>query len=155
MEPTYGIALSHPIASRTGLEVLAAIVDGTLPQAWISKTLSFRLVEVEHGRVVFVGQTGEHLLNPMGSVHGGWALTLIDSACGAAGYSTLPPGVGYSTVETKGNLVRPILPETGAVRAEGTLVSAGRQILTTEARLYGPDGRLLAHGTSTLIVVGR
>lgn len=155
MERSYGVALSHPIASMPGREVLQGIVDGTLPQAWISRTLTFQLVEVGEGRVVFVGQTGEHLLNPMGSVHGGWALTLIDSACGAAGYSTLPAGVGYTTIETKGNLVRPILPETGTVRAEGVVVTSGRQVLTAEARVLGPDGRLLAHGTSTLLVVGR
>jgi uncharacterized protein (TIGR00369 family) len=151
----YGVALSHSVASLSGREVLQAIVDGCLPQAFMSQTLSFHLVEVGDGAVVFRGETGRHLLNPMGSVHGGWALALIDSACGAAGYSTLPAGIGYTTIETKGNLVRPILPETGVVRVEGRVVSAGRQILTTEAKVLAADGKLLAHGTSTLIVVGR
>jgi uncharacterized protein (TIGR00369 family) len=154
MDPTYGIALSHPIATWTGREVLQAIVDGRLPQAFISRTLTFRLAEVGDGTVAFLGEPGQHLLNPMGSVHGGWALTLLDSACGAAGYSTLPPGVGYTTVETKGNLVRPILPETGTVRAEGRVLARGRQILTCEADVRAADGKLLAHGTSTLLVVG-
>jgi uncharacterized protein (TIGR00369 family) len=151
----HGIAHAASVAGMTGREILQAIIDGRLPQAFMSRTLSFRLVEVGDGYAVFTGQTGEHLLNPMGSVHGGWALTLIDSAAGAAGLSTLPAGAGYTTVETKGNLVRPILAETGAVRAEGRVVSAGRQVLTSEARVTGPDGKLLAHGTSTLIVLGR
>jgi uncharacterized protein (TIGR00369 family) len=151
----YGIAHAAAVAGMTGREILQAIIDGRLPQAFMSRTLTFRLVEVGDGVAVFVGQTGEHLLNPMGSVHGGWALALVDSAAGAAGFSTLPAGVGYTTVETKANLVRPILAETGAVRAEGRVVSAGRQVLTSEARVTGPDGKLLAHGTSTLIVMGR
>jgi len=89
----------------------------------------------------------------MGSVHGGWALTLLDSAAGSAGLSTLGAGFGYTTIETKGNLCRPITPKTGRVRAEAHAVSRGRQIISCEAQLKDAQGRVLAHGTSTLLVV--
>lgn len=89
----------------------------------------------------------------MGSVHGGWPLTLIDSAAACAANSLLPAGTGYTTVETKGNFSRPIKPDTGRVRVEGRVVSHGRQIITAEARVLAKDGRVLAHGTSTLLVL--
>ncbi|WP_240745827.1 PaaI family thioesterase [Cupriavidus oxalaticus] len=89
----------------------------------------------------------------MGSVHGGWPLTLIDSATGCAANSLLPAGVGYTTVETKGSFSRPIKPDTGRVRAEGRVASQCRQIITAEARVLAMDGRVLSHGTSTLLVL--
>ena len=94
------------------------------------------------------------MLNPLGTVHGGWALTLIDSATGCAAHTLLPQGVGYTTVETKVNFTRPIKHDTGRVRAEGRVVSRGRQIMTAEAACSISEGRLLAHGTSTLMVFG-
>jgi len=86
-------------------------------------------------------------------VHGGWALTLIDSACGCAGQTLLPAGVGYASVETKGNFSRPILADTGRVRIEGRVIAQGRQILSAEAKVLNKEGKVLAHGTSTLIVL--
>lgn len=152
--PAYGVATREQIATLSGLEVMQAVVDGRLPQAPISRTMHFLLVEVGPGLAVFEGRPDADLLNPMGGVHGGWALTLIDSATGCAGFTVLPPGVGYTTIETKGNLSRPITPQTGPVRAEGRVVSQGRTVISCEARLTGPDGKLLAHGTSTLLVLG-
>jgi uncharacterized protein (TIGR00369 family) len=93
------------------------------------------------------------LLNPMGTVHGGWALTLIDSVAGCAGLSLLPAGVGYTTIETKGNFSRPITKDTGRVRAEARVVGRGRKVISAEARVLDRDGRILAHGTSTLMVL--
>jgi len=90
----------------------------------------------------------------MGGVHGGWALTLIDSAAGCAAHSVLPPNTGYATVETKGNLTRPITKETGRVRAEGRVVTNGRQIILAEVRITNREDKILAHGTSTLLVFG-
>ncbi len=141
------------IAGKTGREILQAIVDGELPQAPISEILSFWLTEVGDGFVVFEGEPGRHLLNPMGGVHGGWALTLIDSAGGCAGHSQLPTGSAYATIETKVNFSRPITAETGRVRAEANVVARGRQIISTAARVLSQDGKLLAHGTSTLLVL--
>src|SRR5271156_5503942 len=103
----YGLATSAQIAGMTGKQILQAIIDGELPAPPIAQTLSFRLTEVGDGFAAFEGEPGPHLLNPMGGVHGGWALTLIDSAAGCAGQTLLPAGSGYATVETKANFSRP------------------------------------------------
>ena len=149
----YGVANSEEIARLTGKEILHAIIKGRLPHPPISKTLTFWLVEIGDGFAAFEGEPGDHLLNPMGTVHGGWAMTLIDSATGCAGYSLIPAGGGFRTVETKVNLSRPITTDTGRVRAEAHVVTQTRQIISTEARVTARDGRILAHGTSTLMVV--
>jgi uncharacterized protein (TIGR00369 family) len=148
----YGLATSAQIAGMSGKQILQAIIDGELPAPPIAQTLSFRLTEVGDGFAAFEGEPGPHLLNPMGGVHGGWALTLIDSAAGCAGQSLLPAGSGYATVETKANFSRPITKDTGPVRAESRVVSRGRQVISAEARVLGGDGKVLAHGTSTLLV---
>jgi uncharacterized protein (TIGR00369 family) len=148
-----GIASREEVEGLSGLEMLQAIVAGTLPAPPIGATMGFRLVEVALGRAVFEGAAGPHLLNPLGGVHGGVALTLIDSAAGCAVHSELPAGVGYTTVETKVNFTRPIPPDGTPVRCEGRVVTRGRQIATAEARLLSPDGKVLAHGTSTLIIL--
>ena len=149
----YGLASRQEAAGMSGKELLQAMIDGRLPGPPIAKTMSFWLVEVGDGFAVFEGDPGPHVLNPMGGVHGGWALTLIDSATGCAAHSLLPAGVGYATIETKGNLSRPITLDTGRVRAEGRVVSQGRQIISADARLLSQDGRVLAHGTSTIMVL--
>lgn len=141
------------IAGKWGREVLQCIIDGTLPQPPISPTLTFRLIEVGEGTSAFEGDTGPHLLNPLGIVHGGWALTLIDSATGCAAYSTLPADTGYTTVETKGNFTRAIQHDTGRLRCEARVVHGGRQIIVADARIVGADGKLYAHGTSTILVL--
>lgn len=140
-------------ATMTGRDLLQAVIDGHLKGASIADSLTFGLVEVGEGFVAFEGETGPHLLNPAGMVHGGWALTLIDSAAGCAAHSTLPAGVGYSTLETKVNFVRPIAIDTGRVRCEGRVINPGRQIITAEGTVKDAGGRLLAHGTSTLMIL--
>lgn len=150
----YGMASKEIVAAMTGREMLDAIIDGRLPQAAISQTLSFWLVEVGEGTAAFEAEPGPQLFNPMGTVHGGWALALIDSATGCAGHSLLPAGVGYASIETKANFSRPITGDTGRVRAEGRVVAQGRQIISAEAWVRARDGRVLAHGTSTMMVLG-
>jgi uncharacterized protein (TIGR00369 family) len=149
----FGVARAEEIAGLSGLEMLRAMIAGRIPAAPIAATLGFRLAEVEEGRALFEGEPGPGLLNPLGSVHGGWALTLIDSATGCAVHTTLPAGSGYATVETKVNFARPIAPDGGTVRCEGRVVTRGRQIATAEARLTAADGKILAHGTSTLMIL--
>jgi uncharacterized protein (TIGR00369 family) len=151
----YGVAKPEEIAQLTGKQILQGIINGSLPHPPISQTLRFWLVEIGDGFAAFEGEPGDHLLNPMGTTHGGWAMTLIDSATGCAGYSLMPAGAGFRTVETKVNLSRPITSDTGRVRAEAHVVSQTRQIISTEARLTSREGRVLAHGTSTLMVVPR
>jgi uncharacterized protein (TIGR00369 family) len=148
----YGLADPREVVGMSGREMLQAMIDGRLPAPSIAKTLTFGLVEVGDGFAVFEGEPRPHLLNPMGTVHGGWALTLIDSVTGCACHSLLPAGASYTTIETKCNFSRPIKMDTGRVRAEGRVVSQGRQIMSAQAQLTGLDGRVLAHGTSTIMV---
>ncbi|RZJ43608.1 MAG: PaaI family thioesterase [Brevundimonas sp.] len=136
-----------------GRDLLQAVIDGRIPPATIGETMSFKLVEVGDGVAIFEGVTGPHVLNPQGMVHGGWALTLVDSATGCAAHSTLPAGVGYTSISTQTNFTRPITAETGTVRCEGRVINAGRQIITTEATVKDASGRLLAHGQSTIMVL--
>ena len=140
------------LRAMSGLEALSAMIAGKLPAPPIGGLMGFRLVEAEKGRAVFQGTPGPSLLNPLGAVHGGYALTLIDSACGCAVHTELGAGIGYTTVETKVNFTRPIDPDGGPVRCEGRVLSRGRTIATAEAYLRSAEGKLLAHGTSTLII---
>jgi uncharacterized protein (TIGR00369 family) len=152
-EGGFGLASDEDLRRYSGLELLQAMIDGRVPAPTISRTIGFRLVEIAPGRAVFEGEPGPHLLNPLGSVHGGVALTLIDSAAGCAVHSELDAGIGYATVETKVNFTRPIAPDAGTMRCEGRVVTRGRQIATAEARLLSSQGKILAHGTSTLIIL--
>jgi uncharacterized protein (TIGR00369 family) len=142
----YGVASPQDIAALSGREVLQAMIDGKLPAPPMAGTLGFLLTEVDDGFAVFEGETGAYLLNPMGTVHGGWALTLIDSVTTCAALSAQPPGLACTTVETKANFTRPILADTGRVRAEGRILSRGRQLVTAEAKVTDARGRLLALG---------
>ena len=123
-----------------------------LPYPPIAKTLDFSLLEVEEGRAVFQGTPGPAHLNPMGTIHGGWYATLLDSALGCAVHTMMPAGRGYTTAELGVNLVRAIGAKAPRVRAEGKVIHCGRQLATAEARLYGPDGTLYAHATTTCLV---
>jgi uncharacterized protein (TIGR00369 family) len=137
----------------SGVDFLRAIVSGELAKAPIQELLGFSLDEADEGRVVFSLEPGEQHYNPIGSVHGGVAATLLDSAMGAAVHSTLPQGSGYVTLELKFNLVRAITAETGRVVAEGKVIHAGKTVATVEGSLRSAvDGKLLAHGTSTCLI---
>jgi uncharacterized protein (TIGR00369 family) len=153
MTTKHNLANLPEAAGLSGKELMQAMVEGRLPGPSIANTMSFRLVQVGDGFAVFEGDPGSHLLNPMGTIHGGWALALIDSATGCAAHTLLPAGTAYTTIETKVNFSRPITLETGRVRVEGRVISQGRQIISAQAQLLAPDGRILAHGTSTLMVL--
>jgi uncharacterized protein (TIGR00369 family) len=140
------------IKDMDGLTVLREMIAGNLPPPPISRTLGFRLAEVDDGYAMFKGMPAADYLNPLGAVHGGWAATLLDSALGCAVHTTMKPGEAYTTVEFKVNLVRPIMPDTGEVTCEGRLVHRGGRIATSEATLKSGDGKLLAHGTETCII---
>ncbi|MGE0846210.1 MAG: PaaI family thioesterase [Flavobacteriaceae bacterium] len=136
-----------------GLSQLRGVASGELPSPPIGRVFNFGLAEVEKGRAVFTGTPTADHLNPLGTVHGGWAATLLDSALACAVHSTLEKGEGYTTVEFKVNLVRPITPQTGKVTCTGTVINRGRQIATSEARLEDAGGKLLAHGVETCIIM--
>ena len=136
------------------IDYLRAIRDGKLPPAPIQQLLSMDLAEVEEGRVVFQLVPAEQHYNPIGVVHGGIALTMLDSAMSCAVQTMLPEGKGYTTLELKVNLVRAITAKTGLIRATGKILHVGKQTGTAEGRLEDAAGKLLAHGTTTCIVVG-
>lgn len=141
------------ISKMTGLELMQAYQRGDVERATISGPMRFDLVEAEFGTCAFEGEPDGSLLNPLGTVHGGWALTLIDSAAGCAAHTTLPAGVGYTTVETHCNFTRPIQPDSGTLRCEGRVINTGRTLITAEATLKDSQGRVVAHGGSTLMVL--
>jgi uncharacterized protein (TIGR00369 family) len=149
-----GAGITHPqeVAGRSGLQLMQAMLRGELPYPPIGDTLDFMLVEVSEGRAVFQGTPGPAHLNPLGTVHGGWYATLLDSAMGCAVHTMMPPGRGYTTAELGVNLVRAIGPKAPRVRAEGKVIHCGRQLATAEGRLVGPDGTLYAHATTTCLV---
>ena len=148
----FGVAPLETLKSMSGLEFLQALIDRRLPAPPITRTLGFLLTEVAEGRALFRGQpTFEHY-NPIGSVHGGWAATLLDSCMGCAVQSTLPQGSGYTTLEFKINLVRGMTDKTGQVEAEGTIVQSGRRVGVAEGRITDGEGRLLAFGTTTCLI---
>jgi uncharacterized protein (TIGR00369 family) len=136
----------------TGLELLHAILDGTLPRAPISDTLDFDLASAEPGAATFRGSPAARHENPMGTIHGGWAATLLDSAMGSAVMTTLAAGETYGTVDLAIHLVRPITRAAGPVVAEGRIVHRGKRIATAEARLTDGAGTLYAHGTATCVI---
>ena len=147
-----GVVPLEQVRTLSGLEFLGGIAAGRLPAPPIGAVLGFRLVEVVHGRAVFEGQPQSAFYNPLGAVHGGWAMTLLDSCAGCAVHSTLAAGQGYTSVETKVNFTRPLSAGSGPLRAEGQVISVGRRIGTAEGRLLGADGRVYAHGTSTCLI---
>ncbi len=134
-----------------GLEQLRAMLAGGL-KAPIGQTLGFDLVEVERGRVVFEGKPDRSVYNPLGAVHGGYAATLLDSACGIAVHSELGPNRGHTTLELKVSYLRGLSQQSGTVRATGRTVSVGRRVAFAEATLHDGEGRLCATATSTLLV---
>lgn len=140
----------------TGLELIKSLAAGKLRRPPIAETMDFNLTEAEEGRVVFVGEPGEYLYNPIGVVHGGYAMTLLDSAMGVAVHTTLAAGERYTSLETKVNFVRAITLDTGRVRCEGVVVYRGGRVATAEGKLIAEKtGKLLAHGTTTCMVIPR
>jgi uncharacterized protein (TIGR00369 family) len=152
LSPRQGFTPPGELAHLTGIEVLESTLAGKLPRVPIAETLDFTLIRVEPGIAVFQGRPQVRHYNPLGSVHGGWFATLLDSAMSCAVQTTLPAGKALTTMEFKVNLVRPLTDSVGVVRAEGKVLNAGRRVAVAEARLVGPDGKLYAHGTTTCLL---
>jgi uncharacterized protein (TIGR00369 family) len=147
--------LARGAEGKTGLQFLKAILEGALPPAPIGLALGFKLTHVEEGLVRFTGWPEEYQYNPMGSVHGGWSATLLDSAMGSAVMSTLDEKTAYTTMDFTVHLVRPLTKDSGPVVAEGRVLHRGSRAATAEARLTGPDGKLVAHATTTCLIMPR
>jgi uncharacterized protein (TIGR00369 family) len=149
---TYGLVPPEVAATMDGIDLLRGMIEGRFPAPPIMQLIGFDLAEVDKGRAVFEGRPRFEHYNPLGTVHGGYAATLLDSCMGCAVHSTLPKGTGYTTLEFKVSLVRAITADTGPVRAEGSVISSGRRVATAEGRLIDARGRLLAHATTTCLV---
>jgi uncharacterized protein (TIGR00369 family) len=149
-----GVVTREVLLAQDGLSFLRGLIAGAHPPAPFALSTDMRLVEADEGRVVFTGEPSARFLNPLGTVHGGWTATILDSAMACAAHSTLKAGEGYTTLEMKLNYVRPVMPDSGTVRCEGRLIHRGAKVITTEGRLVDERGRLLAHGTETCLVLG-
>jgi uncharacterized protein (TIGR00369 family) len=149
---TTGVLPADAILSYGGLNFLKAMIAGEVPQAPMAGTLGFRLVEAEEGRAVFEGNPEFRHYNPIGTVHGGFAATLLDSALGCAIFSTLAKGDAWTTLELKLNFVRALSKDSGPVRAEGRIIHRGKTVATSEGDLRDGTGKLYAHATTTCMI---
>jgi uncharacterized protein (TIGR00369 family) len=147
-----GVVPIETIMSRSGLEFLTDMVHGKIPQAPMCATLGFQLTDVSPGFAAFEGLPEFRHYNPIGTVHGGFAATLLDSALGCAVFSTMAKGESWTTLELKLNLVRPISKETGEIRAEGRIIHRGRTLATAEGMVKDRAGKLYAHASTTCMI---
>lgn len=148
-----GLGQPAQFAGRTGMQIFEALMSGEIPAPPISQTLDFILVEAQPGRVQFQGRPQFAHYNPLGTVHGGWIATLLDSAVACAVHTLLPVGKTYTTLELKVNYVKALTERVPLVRAVGEVIHSGGRIGTAQGRLIGPDGTLFAHATTTCIIL--
>lgn len=148
----YGTVSVARQKQMSGLDFVQGLANGSLPLNTMAQTLGYDVAEAANGRVVITAIPNGTHLNPAGTVHGGFAATLLDSCMGLAVQTTLEKGVGQTTLEFKISLLRPITPKTGLIRAEGVVLSRGRRVGTAEGRITDGTGRLLAHGTTTCLI---
>ena len=140
------------LSTMSGMQIFEAIFAGKLPPPPICETLDFIPVHMEHGTAIFQGKPLFRHYNPLGSVHGGWYCTLLDSAVGCAVHTTLSAGKGYTTLEIKVNMLRPLTSAVPLVRADGNVIHSGRQVATAEGHIYDADGKVFAHATTTCLI---
>ncbi|MEL6948302.1 MAG: PaaI family thioesterase [Pseudomonadota bacterium] len=145
----FGTSPVEVLRTMSGLDYMRGICEGRFPAATIARALGFRMAQVEEGKVMFTGVPTEAHMNPIGTVHGGWAATILDSALACSVHTLAPIGYASTSVELKVNFVRPILPTTGRLYCHGSVIHPGRQLATSEARLTDENGKLFAHGTQT------
>ena len=153
MKRAVGVVSREELVAGDGLSFLRGIIAGTNPAPPFADAMDFELVEADEGRVVFVGTPSPRFFNPLGTIHGGWTATILDSAMACAAHATLKPGEGYTTLEMKVNYVRPVMPGSGTVRCEGRLIHRGGSVATSEGKLVDARGKLLAHGTETCLIL--
>ena len=148
----FGVVPVEQVRTLDGLSLFTEMLAGRLPAPPIARAMGFWMSEVERGRVVFTYEPSLEHYNPLGSVHGGVAATLLDSVMGCAVHSTLKAGIGFTTLEIKINYVRAISDKTGPVQAEGKVINVGSRVGTAEGRVVDGSGKLLAHGTTTCLI---
>lgn len=148
-----GLGRPEQFAGKTGMQIFEALLAGEIPAPPISQALDFILVDAQPGRVQFQGRPQFAHYNPLGTVHGGWIATLLDSAVACAVHTLLPVGKTYTTLELKVNYVKALTERVPLVRAVGEIIYSGGRIGTAQGKLVGPDGTLFAHATTTCIVL--
>jgi uncharacterized protein (TIGR00369 family) len=141
------------LADRSGLEILKAIGTGEIPPPPVMQTLGITGVEVGEGRMVFRLQPQEFHYNPLGTMHGGVLATLLDSAAGCAVHTTLPAGVGYTSLDLTTKFLRPVTMRSGLLQCEGTVLSRGSRVALAQAQVLDGQGRLVAHATSSCLIL--
>lgn len=151
-ERTYDVVPPHVMASMTGLEFLQAIIDGKMPAPPIMRAMGFLVTKVEKGYALAEAIPSFEYYNPIGSVHGGYAATLMDTVLGVSVHTMMDKGQGYTTLEFKISFIKAVTKDTGPIRAEGRVLSAGRRAATAEAHLRDASGKLLAHATTTCLI---
>lgn len=149
-DPTYAVQKSK---TMSGIQYLKALQARELPAPPIAELMGMWITEVSEGRIVFATEPAEYQYNPLGTVHGGVAATLLDSAMGCAVQSMLPAGTGYTTLEIKVNYLRSMTSKTGVVYSEGKVIHLGGRVATAEGRITDATGKLYAHGTTTCIML--
>ncbi|CTQ68345.1 MAG: PaaI family thioesterase [Labrenzia sp.] len=140
------------VAGISGMDVFKLMLDGQLPAPPIMLQSNIRLKEFDHGRAVFVGQPEKQFLNPLGTIHGGWISTILDSALSCAVHTCLEPGEFYTTTSLTVNMVRPLMPGSGEVTCEGRIVHRGSRLATSEGELKDARGKLIAHATVSCMI---
>ena len=149
----FGVVDRNLAIGETGHAFLLKLLDGTYPAPPFSEVCDIWPIEIEAGRIVFEASPSARFYNPMGTVHGGWISTVLDSAMGCAVHSLLKPGQACTTAELKVNFVRPLFEQTGKVRCEGKIVHFGGRLATSEGRLTDLSGNLIAHGSETCMIL--
>lgn len=150
-EPEYHL---EKVIGRSGLEIMEAYISGELPPPPIARLIQMEIIEVREGYALLSATPERQYLNTLGSIHGGFTATVLDSAMGCAIHTTLPAGVGYSTMQLNLHYTRPIMPDAGTLTAEGEVVYRGRRMMTAEAYLRDDSGKLYAHATTTCMILG-
>ena len=146
------VATFESVREMSGLDYMRAVVEGRVAQPPVRALVGHRAVEVEYGRIVFEAEPAEFQYNPVGTVQGGVAGVMLDSAMGSAVHTLVPVGGRFATLEFKVNLVRAMLRDTGTVTIEGKVVHPGGRVATAEGRITDAEGRLYAHGVTTCLV---
>ena len=150
---TFGVVPISTVTASTGLAFLQDMIARRHPAPPFAETTDIWITEAEHGRVMFEAAPSPRFLNPLGTLHGGWVSTLLDSAMGCAVHATLKPGYGYTTVDMAVTFVRAVLPSSGKLKCEGKIIHSGGRIATAEGRVLDAAGKLIAHGTETCMIL--
>ncbi len=149
----FGVVPTATAMQTDGLTFLRNMISQHYPAPPFAETSDIWIVTAEHGRVLFEASPAEKFLNPLGTIHGGWISTLLDSAMGCAVHSTLKPGHGFTTVDMTVSFVRAVLPSSGMLTCEGKIIHSGGRIATAEGRVTDVAGKLIAHGTETCMIL--